>query len=633
MHMTRGFVIALGAAAVWACAHDDPATVIVRDGAEAIAIIDLTTGGAGGFPGGTRVTNTFLLSGFDTAQVDAFARATVNPPDYRMNSAINCGFWTTPLIYPPGAAAVANYTAPARYLPAITGTARIIDISGCGTAVDYIVEGGNPGNGFDAWEVWHEFDGLGPTGTRYVEGFVRYALQQRGALDVAELLQTGAVTQPDSLVFLAGDFNPAGRKARDAYVTCASASVVRPTDGANPQLLGSDTSRSGRVVLDQTACSDATSIWTSGWNSARAPVPQNNNTAFKPNQYNFFVVWEALPDSTPNYAKPIYRYQMGPLLTTTGRVVNNGYGPIPKAALTASQLVLLPGGIGRADTVKFTANNLVPLQSGTTYQMWVVQAGTATAQRVNGRAIRLNGTTVVDTVPDTEFNLTSAMTGARVEFDFDTASAVAAYDQAVLAIGAAGTGSLPATQPMWALIIKPAGQAGAASVATTFGSFNSGTGTVRFAAAGSGTGGVFGLEVREDVKRLRRPALGYFYEAWLLHSSDPTARLSLGTLRAPYPDQNTLLTDADVMTDLPLSGAELTRAAVRYVAGNYGEFCEIASIAGTPPDTTVAAKYDLLQVRLTPKTAVPGTLSPTIVLSGGAALPPGANTHKSECTP
>lgn len=636
MHMTRGFVIALGAVAAWACAHDDPATVISRDGAEQVAIVDLTTGGSGNFPGGTRTTNRFLATAFDTSIADAFARASTNPPFFRPDP--NCGYGSTPLIYAAGTSATPTYTTPNRYLPALVGGHTILDVSGCGTAVDYIVQPGHPGNGGTVWEFWYEFDGA--ASKRYISGLARYALLQRGALDQAELLLNGTVTTPDSLVFMPGDSNPGGKKARARFTTnCASLNLQHAVAGLNPIWLGSDTT--GRIAplqvsIDATVSACAGEPW-GNLGTATSPVPTNNNAASLTVggvTYNFYVIWEALADSTPDYTKPIYRQQIGPLITTTGAVVNNSYGPVPTAALSAAAKALLPGATAAPDTIRVTANNLVPL-TGATYQMWLAQTGTANAAKVTGRVIRLNGATVVDTLSGvSEFNVTASMTGARVEFDFATFTTTP-WDAAVLAVGASGAGTLPAAQPLWTTMVTqkvPGGAIPSLSSNLTFGSFNGGTGAVPFAAAGSGTGGVFGLEVREDIKRLRRPPVGYLYEAWLLNSSDPTVQLPLGTLREPYPDQNTLLTDADVMTTLPLSGAELTRAAALYIAGDYGAYCEIASISGTPPDTTISAKYNQLQVRLRPKSSA-ANLPPTVVLTGSMALPPGATTHKSECTP
>src|SRR5258706_455229 len=80
-------------------------------------------------------------------------------------------------------------------------------------AVTYIVPGGHPGNGgANSWEFWYVLHHLIP-GQRYIFGLVRYVLVQRGTLDWSEMLQTGAIAQPDSLVFAPADFNPAGNKA------------------------------------------------------------------------------------------------------------------------------------------------------------------------------------------------------------------------------------------------------------------------------------------------------------------------------------------------------------------------------------------------------------------------------------
>jgi hypothetical protein len=54
------------------------------------------------------------------------------------------------------------------------------------------------------------------------------------------------------------------------------------------------------------------------------------------------------------------------------------------------------------------------------------------------------------------------------------------------------------------------------------------------------------------------------------------------------------------MTSLPLSGAEITQAGFRDVAANPTYYCS----------------YDLVEVLLRPKVAIPTALPPTVVLKG-----------------
>lgn len=597
-----------GIGLAYACTHDDPATIVVRDGVSSIPVIDMSPAAAG-FLGGSRAINRYLLTAFDTSIADAFARATTNPPYYRPEAGKAC-YGSSPMIYEPEPYVNSNtpiptYVGPTEYLPAITGTA-VVEDAGCGTATAYIVPSGHPGNGTGntVWEFWHDFSGLGPTGTRYITGLARYALQQRGALDITEKLLTGAVTQPDSLVFMASDFNPGGKKSRDGFTTnCASVNVIHPIAGANPHYLASDTSRSGGIDLDQTVCVAAGEAW-GALGTATSPIPKNDNTPLAVGgvQYNFFVIWQALADSTPDYSKPIYRVQVGPLVTTTGVVVNNAYAPIPYTGpLSAATQVLLPGGQGNADTIRVTANNLVPL-TGATYQLWLAQSGTANAAKVTGRVVRLNGATVVDTLNGvSEFNLTTAITGARVEFDFAPLSANP-WNAAVLAVGASGASTLPASQPLWTKIAPqkvPGGAVPTLSSNLTFGSFNAGTGTAIYGANGTGTGGLYGTELREAVLRLPRPPIGYMYQAWLINSAS-SAIFGIGSLIGPQRTNYTSLTDADIMTTDPLSGAEITESGFRYVAPAASFYCT----------------YDRVQVRLAPKSGNPASLPPTVILSG-----------------
>lgn len=602
MRLTRASRLAVAVVLAGACAHNDVVEVITRNGDSTIVAITMGPAGAS-MPGGTRTVNKFLLSSFDTSAYDAFGRATANPATFVREPPNGPCYGTTPLIYEPGtAAAVATYVPPNRYLPAIV-TPITIQNGGCGTATAYIVPGGHPGNGAGNtfWEFWHDFSGV--ASTRYISGLVRYAVQVRGAFDQSEILQTGAVTTPDSLVFMASDFNPAGRKARDAFVACGSASIAQPVAGANPMLLGSDTTRSGIVDIDQTAC-DTNGVWFNGTGSPSSPVP-SNDLSMNIRQYNFFVIWIALADSTPDYTKPVYRQQIGPLLTTGGTPINNSFGPVPTAALTSTQLATRPGGVSRPDTMRLTFNNLEPLSTGA-YQVFLLRQGTDTAQVVTGRVIRLNGATAVDTANGaTGFNTAAGVaTGATVVIDMAPYAAIN-WSAATLVIGpSTGNTTLPTSQPIWTnSVFKFAGQSASLSGSLAFGSFNKGTGPVLFGAAGSATGGVFGHELREDVVRLARPPVGYMYEAWLLNSSDANKKYNLGSILTPYPDLQPL-TDADTRQTEPLAGPEITDAAIRFVA----------------PSATFYCDYDRVQVRLAPK-ANTGTLPVTVVQSGSSSKP------------
>ena len=602
MRLHRSIGIAL-AVLLAACQHDEVTELIGRDNTTTIPAIDLTTGAAGGFLSGTRATNRFLASGtFDTTITDAFGRATAQAANFvtPFTAPANCGFYG-PLIYIPGAATT-TYSVPRRYKPDLVETALGVDLAGCQSVVHYIVQPGNAGNGAGntIWEFWYEFSGLAAS-TRYVWGLARYRLDQRGALDIAELLQTGTVTAPDSLVFGAADFAPGGRKEITTFTTnCASLNIVQPVAGANPHFLGSNVSSAGGAIdLDQTACANAASAW-GNLGTAKSPVPANNNTALNNVQYNFLVVWEALADSTPNYDRPVYRQQIGPLLTTAGAVVNNSYAPIPTAALTTAQLALLPGAAASPDTIRVTANGLVPLAAGNAYQVWITTAAGAAA-KVTGRVVRLNAGVVVDTLADvSEFNLAAGMDGARMEFDFLPYRADP-YNAAVVAVATAGAGTLPSSQPLWTAMVTqktPGGAVPSLTSTLTFGSFNGGTSPRPFGAAGSATGGLFGNELREDILRIPRPPIGYQYEGWLVSSSGASAPVSLGVLLSPFPDLQPL-TDADISTDPPLSGVEITRAALRYEADT----------------TTYYCAWDRVQVRVGPKGGA-GNLPPTILLSG-----------------
>jgi len=602
MRLTRSFGIAL-AVLLAACEHSEVTDLIARDGATTIPAIDLNTGAAGGFLSGTRATNRFLASGtFDTSVANAFSRTTANPPYFRLD--VNGYYGTaTSLVYFPNAPGIAAWTPPTAYLPTMAPAGYAGTGGFAPNAVAYIVQAGHPGNGAGntVWEFWYEVHGLAAD-TRYVMGLARYAVQQRGALDISEMLLTGVVTQPDSLVFPTGDFSEAGKTTNTVYTTnCASVNIVQPVAGANPHLLGGATSDpTGYAEFDQTACANAAAAW-GNLGTNKSPVAPNTGAALTNVQYNFIVVWEAdAADSTPNYDKPVFRVQIAPLLTTTGQVVNNSYAPFPTAALTTAQLALLPGATASPDTILVTANGLVPLAAGNAYQVWITTAAGGAA-KVTGRVVRLNAGVVVDTLADVnEFNMGAGMDGARMEFDFLPYRADP-YNAAIVAVAAAGAGTLPASQPLWTTMVTqkvPGGPVPSLSSNLIFGSFNGGSGPRPFGAAGTGTGGIFGTELREDVLRIPRPPIGYQYEGWLISSSGATTPLSLGPILTPFPDLQPL-TDADISTDPPLSGVEITQAAVRYLATDAAFYCA----------------WDRVQVRVGPKNGA-GNLPPTILLSG-----------------
>lgn len=598
MRLTRASRLVTVVVLAGACAHNDVVEVITRDGSNTIAAIDLQAATTTNAPTGTRAVNRFISSGpFDTSVTNAFALSSSTLANlrtdaicYGSDSLVRPWFGTTP----------ATFTAPPLLLPAIVGSAQTISLFGCGPLAR-IVPVGNTGNGAGnvVWEVWYHFNQL-QASTRYVMGFARYRLVQRGALDASEMRLTGAVAQPDTLVF--DGFNPGGRKD-DVYfgagTTCnIAAGVIQPIAGANPHFLGGGaTDGTGEADFDQTICANAASVW-GARNTVKSPIPRNNAVTIGASQYNFFVVWEALPDSTPNYAKPVWREQIGPVQTQAGAPINNASAPLA-GLLTNLQLGGLPGATSRPDTMRLTFNTLKPLSSGA-YQVWLLRTDSSKSQLVTGRVVRLNGTTVVDTLNNvSEFNTSLVITGARVEFDVGNFPQ-GFWNAATLAVaGSTGNTILPASQPLWTTsVAKPSGQVAQLTGTLAFGSFHSGSSPLLFGAAGAATGGVFGNELREDITRMARPPVGYMYEAWLTNSGDTTKIANLGPILKPYPDLAPFV-GADTAQTGAASGVEITEAAIRYVAGSTAFYCA----------------YDRVQVRLAPKNGNPSLLSRTLVLS------------------
>lgn len=599
-----------------ACEHGDINQLVSLDGDTIILNISMSTQFAGGTPTGTRAVNRFLATAFDTSFADAFSRSSTNPASYFIDPAgAACYGTSTALVIPSGQAKVLTYQSPNRYLPALAYQVTMQDACGGGQATNLIVPKGHPGNGAGnlVWEFWFDFSGA-TASTRYVMGVARYALQQRGALDIAELLLTGTVTQPDTLVFQAGDFNPGGKKSRDRFTTsCTSVNVIHPTAGANPHLLGGDTAVGGGVDLDQTVCATTGEAW-SGLGTATSPVPANNNTGLGTNQYNFFVIWEALPDSTPDYAKPVFRAQIGPLPTTAGAIVNNSYGPLPPAALTAAQQALLTGATSRPDTVTLTANNLAPLANAS-YQFWFTKTGTDSVALATGRFDKLVNNVIVDSnLSATSFNGDTTAATYRLRLDFSAYSTLAGFNSVVLAVAPAGSGTtaLPAAQLMWTGISnKLAGQAAPTlSAAMSFGNFdNGGAARAVWAPAGLGVGGVFGRTLDVQVTHLLRPPVGMYYNAYLRNNTSG-AVLDLGPITAPFPDYASLL-DADLNATGTVNAVEIVLSAVRVQAQADTDLCG----------------YDRIDVRLEPKTRVAGPFtlvqeaSRIIAVSGASPYP------------
>src|SRR5258708_186047 len=507
-----------------ACNHDESPTGVTRGGANAASSIDMLASGLN-TPGGTRAVNKFVLLSFDTGAADAFGRATTNPPHFITDPN---GYYGSTKLYLGVGANVGTYTTPNVLLPALVDgdTVQAYNPIGTTAAITYIVPGGHPGNGAgnNFWEFWYALHHL-IRGQRYIFGLARYMLVQRGAPDWTEMLQTGAITQPDTLVFAPGDFNPAGNKANDnGFVgDCTNPAEGVSVAGANPYFITGKTAgaTSGAVYVDQTVCTSP--AWQNGFGAPLGAVGPNNAPPVN-NQYNFLVVWKAKADSTPDYTQPVWREQLAPLLSAPNHIVNNTFAPVPTAALTVAQLALRPGGVSRADSVKFTATKLMTLTAGHVYQQWVGQSGPATAQKVTGRVIRLRGTTGVDTLHGgSEFTLTGAANRARVEFAFAPYDSVAPYDFVVLAVTSPGAATLPAMQPYWGGgIQKLAGQSGSLSVPASFGSFNGGSGTVAWGATGWGAGGLFDNQLPQGPYPLPRPPPRYQYQAWPPNSADTT---------------------------------------------------------------------------------------------------------------
>lgn len=615
-----------------ACTHGDANQLLSIGGDTLILNIAMTIQGSGALPNGTRSVNRYLLTSFDTSIADAFARATSTVPHFIKDPN---GFYGTAagreLYYGAQGAATDSFTPTNRLLPAVINIGQYSygSLYGRTSPVTYIVPGGHPGNGSGntSWEYWYVIRNL-VNSQRYILGLARYALQVRGALDHAELLLTGTVTQPDSLVFKAGDFTPGGNKQNDNDdpADCGSSDGV-PVAGANPYFVAGKTvgatSASRRIIIDQSVCNG--SVWTNGFSSAKSPVPVNNK-APGTNQYNFLVVWEALPDSTPNYSRPVWREQIAPMLTTTGLLLNNGYAPIPTAALSGPSLAILPGGNGVPDSVTVNFGNIAQLASSSAYQVWFTKAGTDSAARATGTVYKIvNNVTVASFPGVSEFN-SDTTTGAtwQMKIAYGAYAALADFNSVALTIASAGGTTRPRAQPLWANVQrKVAGGAVPTLDATmSFGSYQNGTGFT-WAPSGGAAGGIVGRDLNAQATHLLRPPLGYYYNAYL-RNSKTGAMLDLLPITGPFPDYTSLV-DADENTSSTVNAVEVVQSVFRWAdpstvtdtvltgRTNLGDF----GSGTTVPATWNAAvcQYDLIQVRLEPRARV--ATAPTVAIQGG----------------
>lgn len=629
MRWTSVAAIVVGAA----CTTGDANKLITVGGDTIITNVVMTTAASGGLPAGVRSANKWVYVSFDPTIADAFGRAGTNPPHFIIdpNGFYGASVPSRLLYYGAEGAAIDSFTPTNRLLPAVLNIGQFSygALYGRTNPITYIVPGGHAGNGSGntSWEYWYVIRNL-VNSQRYILGLVRYALQVRGALDHAELLLTGTVTQPDSLIFMAGDFTPGGNKGADNGdpADCGPDDGV-PVDGANPYFVAGKTvgatSASRRIIIDQSVCNG--SVWTNGFSSANSPFPVNNK-APGTNQYNFLVVWEALPDSTPNYDRPVWREQVAPMLTTTGLLLNNGYAPIPTVAMTPAQLINLPGGIGRPDTVKVSASNLAQLASGSVYQVWFTRTGFDSAAKATGTLYKIvDGVAVDSQLNVSEFN-PDATSGAtwRMVIDYNNYVGLAGFDAVFLGIAAAGGNTRPLAQPLAVGVQKLGGQSGLSST-MTFGSFaNGGAASFGWKASGLAAGGITGRDLAVQPTHLLRPPIGYFYNAYLRNSTSG-ALLDLGPITGPYPDYQSL-TEADTVVGGTVNTVEIVQSSVRWTdpstivdttltgRTNLGDFGAGTTVPATW--NTTVCQYDQIQVRLDPKNRASGVTAPTVTLQG-----------------
>jgi hypothetical protein len=205
------------------------------------------------------------------------------------------------------------------------------------------------------WDFCSQFCCATP-GTQYVAGLERNALQVNAELDAEAVLLNQPITAPDSLYWLGG--TPGGDHTRAGDLWNADAPYPAEKN-ANPLIFGYvSADGDGMVYLDAVVrYADA------GGNTVWMPTldPDQNLAVVAPNQaesfdfpnYNYLTFWETNPDGSPDYSRPLARYQIGVDLNASGAPVNNAIALFPDAGLSLRELAQTDFALSWPDSVRF----------------------------------------------------------------------------------------------------------------------------------------------------------------------------------------------------------------------------------------------------------------------------------------
>ena len=582
------------------CAREDQNALVVFGTDSVVTVAPLSIPATGTEPGGTAVANLLELVSFDPAALDAFGRQSQIFSGLRYPEGYpywrSSGYWYVSSTSSSSTAQI-GYPGNDPRLPALTGMTGGV----CGTPPDcfdynwqYMAIADAFGStGGEWWDVYGAFCCLAAN-TRYILTFERLGLTVNGELDAVQLLLGQTVDQPDELYWLGG--SPAGDHTRptnlfntgDPYPMVAN---------ANPYIVGYlDTDASGDVYLDAVVGSrDATGapVW------MLSPDPVQSTSPFAPNDpsrhtfpnYNYWTVYEANPDGTPNYNRPAVRYQWGVDLSDLGGPINNAYAPFPRAALSDPELALGKGAVSRPDSVTFALGNLKELAGTSAYYVWSVD-DTGAFTQLDFLYTPPGGTEAAAT----SFNGGDGTHTIMLEYPDDATNIVYSIETGV------PTGTPGAAQIIWAPGLQEAGESKSNSLPVQFGSFSE---SRTWAISGNGSGGLLGSGLRYLYEQLPRPPVGYKYVGWLASGDTLFTRLADETFTSPPPEFADL-SDAD--TDLDLSDVVQTTMILRSITS----FC----VSETDTSCFDLGDYDTFFLALEPKAGVMTDPSATRVLSG-----------------
>jgi len=179
--------------------------------------------------------------------------------------------------------------------------------------------------------------------TRYVITLDRMSLTVFGELDAMQVLLGQIVDEPDQLSV--GN-NPGGDYTRPADLwNMEDPYPAEP--GANPFVLGYVfTDPTGFMVIDVVvSCrdGDGLEVWAcdaGSTNQDLSIIAPNQPVSHDFPNYNYLTIWEAFGGGSPNYARPLVRYQLGVDLSPAGDPIRNAYAPFPRASVSRDSQVI-----------------------------------------------------------------------------------------------------------------------------------------------------------------------------------------------------------------------------------------------------------------------------------------------------